>query len=110
MTDRSAAARITTYDRHPLRAALAVYLAGKRARARAASITCPLLNLHGAKDVVCRPANAAWLAANAGTRDVRLRMLARSGHVIGCDVEKEIVAREVLAFVQRLDAPPRTNA
>ena len=106
MTDRRAAARITTYDRHPLRAALEVYLAGKRARARAASITCPLLILHGARDVVCRPANAAWLAANAGTRDVRMRMLARSGHVIACDVEKDLVTREVLAFVRRFDAPP----
>jgi carboxylesterase len=101
MTDRAAAKRIATYDRHPMRAALEVYRAGKRVRAIVGRITCPTLILHGARDRVCSTKSPAFIASRLGTRDVRVRMFPKSAHVIACDVEKADVAREVLDFLAR---------
>jgi len=108
MTDRAAAARVTTYDRHPLRAALEVYRAGARVRAEVARITCPTLVVHGARDRVCGVENAAWLAAHVGATDVTVRVYPRSAHAVAADVDRDAVARETLAFIDRVaTTPPR---
>jgi carboxylesterase len=101
MRDRRAAQRIATYDRHPLRAALEVYRAGKRLRGEVARITCPTLIVHGARDLVCRPRAATWLRDHIGARDVTLRTYANSGHVVAADFDKEEVARDVIDFLRR---------
>ena len=108
MRDRDAAAKITTYDRHPLRAAFEVYLAGKRVRREVGRIVCPTLVLHGKKDLVCRPANARWLAEHVGAKDVTVRVYANSGHVVAADLDKEIVAQDVVRFLERVS--PRARA
>jgi carboxylesterase len=102
MSDREAAKKITAYDRHPLRAAFEVYRAGRRVREEVARIACPTLVLHGARDLVCRPRAAKWLASNIGAKDVTLSFFAKSGHVIAADLERDHVAREVLAFIARI--------
>jgi carboxylesterase len=101
MTDRVAARKITTYDRHPIRAAMEVFRAGKAVKTRVSSIHCPTLILHGARDHVCSVKNAGWLAANIGATDVTVKIFPKSAHVIAADVERDAVASEVLAFLAR---------
>jgi carboxylesterase len=102
LVDKAAMGLLVTYDRHPMRAALEVYRAGARVRAVVGSIRCPTLVLHGRKDLVCSWRNAAWLGDHVGAADVTVRVFERSGHVIACDGEREDVAREVIAFAERL--------
>ena len=93
--------RLVSYDRHPLRASLEVYLAGPRVRAGVGLIDCPTLILHGRRDQVCPWTNALWLADHIGTRDVSVRVFEQSAHVLACDGERAEVAREVLTFLAR---------
>ncbi len=102
MRDRVEARRITTYDRQPLRAALEVYRAGKRERARLPDVHCPTLVLHGAHDLVCPPSNAAFAAARLGATDVTTKVYARSAHIIAADVDRLDVQADVLAFLARV--------
>jgi carboxylesterase len=104
MTDREAAKALTTYDRHPLRAAYEVYRAGQALRGELAKVTCPVFIGHGKKDLVCRPRGSKLLAEKVGSKDVTLRFYGKSAHVIAADVEREAVARDVVAFVARLAA------
>jgi len=53
LVDPTAMGSLVTYDRHPVRAALEVYLAGERVRERVGRIECPTLVLHGRRDRVC---------------------------------------------------------
>jgi esterase/lipase len=57
---------------------------------------------HGKKDLVCRPRGSKLLAEKVGSKDVTLRFYAKSAHVIAADVEREEVARDVVAFVARV--------
>ncbi len=100
--DRKARDLVTQYDRHPVRAAMEVYRAGRALEARLGEITCPALLLHGAHDRVCSVEGARLVASKLGSRDVRLRVLPRSAHVIAIDYDRDEVAREVLAFVDRI--------
>lgn len=102
LVDPSLMGSLVTYDRHPLRASLEVYLAGPRARAGAGLIECPTLVLHGRRDQVCSWKNALWVADHVGTRDVSVRIFERSGHVLACDAERSEVGREVVTFLSRL--------
>jgi carboxylesterase len=102
LVDTAAMNAILTYDRHPLRAALEVYLAGPRVRDVVGHIACPALILHGRRDAVCSWRNATWLAERIGSRDVTVRIFERSAHVVCCDVERDEVGREVAAFLARL--------
>lgn len=101
--DRIAMARITTYDRHPLRAAFHVYRAGRRAYARAPLVRCPTLILHGAHDHVCPAQNARRLAHRVGTHDVTVRIYDDSAHLVACDHDREAVARDVVTFLERIE-------
>lgn len=104
LVDPAAMGDLVSYDRHPMRSALEVYRAGRRVRAVVGRIDCPTLVLHGRRDMVCPWKNATWLAnrlLEGPNRDVGLRIFERSAHVLACDGEREEVAREVVAFVQR---------
>jgi len=102
MTDRVAAKRVTTYDRHPLRAALEVYRAGERVRRDVGRITCPTLIVHGARDHVCGVDNATWLARHIGASDVTVRVYPQSAHAVAADVDRDAVARDAVAFIERI--------
>jgi carboxylesterase len=99
LVDPSGMDALVTYDRHPLRAALEVYRAGRRVRDVVSRIKCPTLVLHGRRDRVCPWTNATWLAHHVGSREVGVRIFERSGHVLACDGERDEVSREVLAFL-----------
>ena len=102
LVDRTAMGSLVTYDRHPVRAALEVYLAGRRVRERVSRIECPTLVLHGRRDRVCPWKNAAWLAEHVGARDVSVRLFEKSAHVLAWDGERDDVAGEVLTFLARV--------
>jgi carboxylesterase len=94
--------RVVAYDRDPLRAALEVYRGGRRVESKLASIVCPTLILHGAKDRVCPSANAKLVASKLGAIDVTTRIFPKSGHLVAADMEREDVAGEVIRFVERI--------
>jgi len=102
LVDTTAMGSLVTYDRHPVRAALEVYLAGARVRERVSRIECPTLVLHGRRDRVCPWKNAVWLAGHLGARDVSVRVFEKSAHVLAWDGEREEVAREVVKFLARM--------
>jgi esterase/lipase len=102
LVDSSHEGELVTYDRHPLRAALEVYLAGERVSAGVGRIDVPTLILHGRRDGVCPWRNATWLASRVGTRDVSVALYERSAHVLAWDGERREVAREVVSFLRRL--------
>ncbi len=62
-------------------------------------VRAPVLVLHGKKDHTAPVACAARIAE--GTRAVRTRILPRSYHLIAADVERDIVAAEVIDFIRR---------
>jgi len=102
LVDQALMESLVTYDRHPLRSAREVWLAGPRVKAGVGRIACPTLVLHGRRDRVCSWRNAAWLAEHLGTRDVSVRIFEKSAHVLCCDGEREEVAREVVGWLGRL--------
>jgi carboxylesterase len=102
MRDPAMRERVSCYDRDPLRAAMEVYRAGRRVEPRLGAITCPVLVAHGEKDRVCPPSNARRCASLLGARDVDVRLYAASAHVLAADLDRDAVARDVLAFVRRV--------
>ena len=70
-----------------------------------ANIAQPVLVLHARHDHTAPVACAARIAER--TRAVRTRILPRSYHLIAADVERDVVAAEVIDFVRRhVDARP----
>lgn len=100
--DKTLASQIECYDRHPVRAAMEVYRAGRALGPRLASVTCPVLALHGERDRVCSVAASRRLISLLGTPNVRIRTYPRSGHMVALDYDREEVARDVLAFLDQL--------
>lgn len=103
--DKTLLASITAYDTNPVRAAMEVHRAGRALAARLASVRCPVLALHGARDRVCSPSASHALVDLVGTRDVRVRTYARSGHMLALDFDREEVAADVIRFLERVNAP-----
>ncbi len=103
--DRKTRAENPCYDAIPTRALgeLATFMhvvAGELPR-----ISQPVLVLHGRRDHTAPVACAAKIAEQ--TRAVRTRILPRSYHLIAADVERDVVAAEVIDFVRRhVDATP----
>ncbi len=72
-----------------------------------ARVTQPVLVLHARQDHTAPVACASRIAE--ATRAVRLRILPRSYHLIAVDVERDIVAAEVIAFVRKYTQPAGSN-
>jgi carboxylesterase len=62
-------------------------------------VRAPVLVLHGEHDHTAPVRCAARIAAR--TKAVRTRILPRSYHLIAADVERDIVAAEVIDFIRR---------
>lgn len=107
--DREQKERIVSYDRDPLRAALEVYRAGRRVEHRLPFVTCPTLAIHGGKDRVCPTSNADRIAKHLGTRDVRTKIYPKSAHLVAADVDRDAVAEDVVAFVDRVAMANRSS-
>jgi esterase/lipase len=99
---RDPEARIASYDRNPLRAALEVYRAGRRVEPRLASVTCPTLVLHGKKDRVCPPSNVRLVAERVGAARIETKIYERSAHLVAVDFDRLEVAADVSRFVEQI--------
>jgi carboxylesterase len=104
LRDPTLAESIQAYDRHPVRAAMQVHRAGPAVAAHLDAIRCPVLALHGARDRVCSPRASRELEDALGTRDVRVRIYPRSGHLLALDFDREDVAADVVRFLERVRA------
>lgn len=79
-------------------------------RGRVGAVEQPLLIVHSVRDRTCPVVGAHWLARNVGSRDVELRTLAKSGHVIPVDVERTHASELIVSFLDRTVAPPADAA
>ncbi len=62
-------------------------------------VRAPLLVLHGEQDHTAPVACATRIASRVSSRELRLRLLPRSYHLLAIDVERDQVAAEVGTFV-----------
>lgn len=104
--DKTLAAEIGAYDRHPIRAAMEVHRAARIVSARLGDVRCPVLVQHGARDRVCSPRAVRDLEAGLGSRDVRVRIYPRSAHMLALDYDREEVATDVVRFLERVRYAP----
>lgn len=69
-------------------------------RARLAHITAPLLLLHGRYDHTAPPADSERVAQAVSASSVRRVVLPRSFHIVGDDLDRDEVCREVVGFAR----------
>lgn len=69
-------------------------------RARLAHIAAPLLLLHGRYDHTAPPADSERVAQAVGSVSVRRVVLPRSFHIVGTDLDRDEVCREVVGFAR----------
>lgn len=93
-----------TYALNPMRSAIEVLRGGRVVRVELRRVHCPTLVVHGRLDRVCPVGNAYRFAALLGTRDVRVRIMPGSGHIVTADVDRLEVARAIETFLGRLTA------
>jgi carboxylesterase len=96
------------YDRVPTRSIGELLALIADVDARLAEVRAPVLVLHGRNDHTVPFACAAAIAAK--TRAERVRALDASYHLLASDVERDVVAAEVGAFVARHLANPLAPA
>ncbi|MDB4958295.1 MAG: alpha/beta hydrolase fold protein [Myxococcales bacterium] len=97
--DRSVRDANPSYDKIPVRALGELAKFMMVAEAALPQITQPVLVLHAKRDHTAPVACATRIAER--TRAVRVRILERSYHLISTDVERDIVAAEVIQFLRR---------
>ena len=103
LAEREQRARVSAYDRDPIRAALEVYRAGVRCRQRLAAIDVPALVIHGGRDKVCPASNLELARRGLGSRAVRTKLFPRSAHMVAADVDRAEVAACVASFVEEME-------
>lgn len=97
--DRKARAENPCYDAFPTRALGELAKFMKVVDAELPQIHCPLLVLHAEHDHTAPVGSAARIAERA--RAVRTRILPESFHLIAADVERDVVAAEVIDHLRR---------
>jgi carboxylesterase len=65
-------------------------------------VKCPTLVIQSRDDHVVVPGNAPFIIDHIGAEDKRLLWLENSYHVATLDHDKELIAGEILKFIQRL--------
>jgi esterase/lipase len=90
------------YRTQPLRAAREILRGQRAAREAAPRLTVPLLVVHGRADDTTPLSGSLALVAMAERADVELRVLPRSAHMLGRDVEHRDVCEAVTGFVRRV--------
>ncbi len=97
--DKRTKAENPCYDAIPTRALAQLAAFMRVVEGELPRVKAPLLVLHGAHDHTAPPACAKRIADRAGA--TRMRILPRSYHLLAADVERDIVAAEVIDFVRR---------
>jgi carboxylesterase len=101
--DPAAKAENPCYDAIPLRALGELMRFMRVVDAELARVSQPLLVMHATHDHTA-PVRCAYRIAE-GARAERVRILPRSYHLLAVDVERDIVAEEVISFVRRKTRP-----
>lgn len=70
-------------------------------------VVAPALVIAGARDHTVRLSGARRIAERIGSAPARLLVLRDSFHLVGIDVERDLVADEVARFLSRIPAPGR---
>jgi carboxylesterase len=91
-----------TYELNPIRSAIEVLRAGRVVRPELSRVKCPTLVIHGRLDQVCPVDNARRFAKRLATRDVEVRIMPGSGHIVSVDVDRWEVASAIDAFLRRV--------
>jgi carboxylesterase len=104
ISDPVARAASRTYDVMPLPALLELLELRRVARRALRSVVQPALVLHGRHDHNAPVANVALLRRRLGSHRIETHVLERSWHVVTEDVERDLVARLTIDFLERLEA------
>lgn len=65
-------------------------------------VTCPVLAMQSRDDHVVHPSNGPRLVKNVGSRRAQLLWLEDSYHVATLDNDKDLIAREAVAFIRSI--------
>lgn len=101
--DKRTKAENPCYDAIPTRALAQLAAFMRLVEGELPQVKSPLLVLHGAHDHTAPPACAKRISDRAGA--TRMRILPRSYHLLAADVERDIVAAEVIDFLRRHARP-----
>lgn len=111
IADRTRAADVQGYPRIPTAALAQLIEFMAVVKAELPHLRAPVCVMHSLRDHTAPVACASFIAS--ATRAKRLRLLRDSFHLLAVDVERDIVAKESLdflnAWVCRAGAPARTN-
>jgi carboxylesterase len=72
----------------------------KKVRSSLASVTSPILVMHGRNDHTVHPGNAQLIYEGVSSRDKELVWMERSYHVITLDYDREEVLRRTTEFIK----------
>jgi carboxylesterase len=92
-----------SYKRFPVRALGQLLEGMKQVDALLPEVRAPLLVMHGEQDHTAPVACATRIASRVSSRELRLRLLPRSYHLLAIDVERAQVAGEVGTFILTRD-------
>jgi carboxylesterase len=98
--DREQRAVHLTYNAQPVRTAVSLMRAGEAFVPELHRVKAPALIVHGALDAVTPVSNAWRVAVRLGSLQKRTVILPRSRHIVTRDVERDVVERELLAFLR----------
>lgn len=97
--DREQRAVHLTYNAQPVRAAISLLCAGEELSTELHRVKAPALLIHGELDAVTPVSNAWRVAVRLGSLQKRTVILPRSRHIVTRDVERDVVERELTAFL-----------
>lgn len=92
---------LPSYDRLPLKAAVAMDKLQGEVSGLLGTVRAPLLALHGAEDHTAPPESAEQLIEAVGSEHKALELMPHSYHVVSLDVEKAQVADRVRSFLEQ---------
>jgi carboxylesterase len=100
VSDRANRRENPAYDRLPIRGVAQLMALQEALRGQLGAIETPALVLHGKRDHTAPPACAPAICDALGGKDVRMRWLPRSYHLLPIDVEREQVAEMSGEFLE----------
>ena len=105
VADPAARAQMQSYDRVPLRCAMSLSDLLSHVIHDLQDVHVPVLILHGRKDNMVHWSNADRIHELLGTPNKTIIELAKSGHVITVDHEKDIVKEKTCEFIRQVQSP-----
>jgi carboxylesterase len=98
-----------TYKVLPTRGIVELWHLQRATEARLAAVTAPVCALHGDLDATIAPSSSEAIAAAVSSPLVEHHRLQRTRHLVGLDVERELVASLALRFLADVDARRRAS-